>query len=225
MKYDKLEEIKNKNYKIVSLGHNCFPRTVLTRWGLKPDKSKGELSMPFDLATFETFEITKNIKTNFDCFFDNLEFKTPKSFFDKNHHWIKAPDCIEFVHEKNLTKNDRNKLIDIYKKRIENFNICIKDTTPILFVQLLGDCEDVENLYDTIKELRGENPFEFVVIDPFKITTTKKQHLHILQTPYPNDKYQAYWWSKAFYKSKEGQNFEKSIVDFCVEKLKLFKPK
>lgn len=222
MKYSRLKEIKNINYKIVSLGHNCFPRTVLTRWGLKPDKSQGELSLPFDLATFETFEITKNIKDNFKNFFENIEFKPSKSIFDRKQYWIKAPDCIEFVHEKNLTKNDKTKLIDTYKKRIENFNTYMKDPTPILFVQLLGDCQDIENLYNLLEGIRGRNPFEFVVIDPYNLTSTEKDHLHILKIPYPNSKYQSFWWSKAFYTSKEGNAFEKAIVDFCIEKIKFF---
>lgn len=222
MKYEKLKEIKNINYKIVSLGHNCFPRTVLTRWGLKPDKSEGELSMPFDLATFETFEITKNIENNFKNFFDNIEFKTSNSFLDKKQYWIKAPDCIEFVHEKNLDKNDKFKLIETYKKRIENFNICLNDPVSILFVQLLGDCQDIENLYTIVEKIRNGKPFEFVVIDPFSVTNSKKDHLHILKIPYPHEKYQANWWSKPFYTSKEGQKFEKAIADFCIEKIKLF---
>ena len=37
-------------YKIVSLGCNCFPRTIPTLWGLKPRKKQGEKGCPFDLS-------------------------------------------------------------------------------------------------------------------------------------------------------------------------------
>ncbi len=224
MKYDKLKEIKDIKYKVVSLGHNCLPRTVLTRWGVKPEKSEGELSMPFDLATFETFEITKQIKEDFATFFEDIEYKKPKSWFDRKQHWIKAPDCIEFVHEKNLTKNDKNKLIDIYTKRIDNFRNCIKSQTPILFVQLLGDCDDTLNLYTILKEKRGDLPFKFAVIDPFSITKQNELPLHILKTPYPDKKYQNLWWSKQYYTSVAGHLYEKEIADFCIEIIKTFKP-
>ncbi len=213
---------KKTNYKIVSLGHNCLPRTVLTRWGIKPDKLHGELTMPFDLATYETFEITNNIKDNFKDFFNNLQFKKTGLFFNTKQFWIKAPDLIEFVHEKNLGKNDKNKLVEIYKKRIENFKNQMEDPTPILFVQLLGDCQDINNLYEAISFLREDRPFKFVIIDPYDIVKINAPHFHILKLPYPNKKYQKNWWAKKYYKSKEGQLFEKTIVEFCTQQAKSF---
>ncbi len=223
MQYEKLKEIKDINYKVVSLGYNCLPRTVLTRWGVKPDKEKGEPTMPFDLATYETFEITKQIKEDFKSFFENIVFNKANVLFNKKQYWMKAPDCIEFVHEKNLTEKDKDKLVEVYSKRIENFRNCINSEFPILFVQLLGDCDDTKNLYETIKNIRGDKKFEFAVIDPFNITKEENTNLHILKNPYPNKMYQELWWSERLYGSKSGQLFEKKIADFCVEKIKLLK--
>lgn len=223
MQNEKNSEIKDIKYNVVSLGYNCFPRTLLTRWGLKPYKSQGELSMPFDLATYETFEITKNVENNFDNFFDNLEFFEPKLFFWRKKYWIKAPDCIKFVHEKNLNKNDKNRLIEIYTNRITNFNQCIENPAPILFVQLIGDCEDVNNLYDILKQKRGDKPFEFVVIDPDNTVKSCDENIKLLKIPYPSALYRKFWWSKKFYKSRKGSAFEKQIVDFCIDVIKKFK--
>ena len=35
-------ELSNYKYKVISLGNNCFPRTVCTRWGLKFPRVMGE---------------------------------------------------------------------------------------------------------------------------------------------------------------------------------------
>lgn len=219
MQYPKRKDIENLNYRIVSLGHNCFPRTVLTRWGLKPDRSEGELSMPFDLATFETFEITKNIQNDFENFFDNLEYREKPHFLKKEGYWIKAPDCIEFMHEKDLKKDEKQKLIDIYKKRIDNFRICLNDPIPIVFVQLLGDCDDTENLYDSLKKIRGDKPFSLVILDPQDSVKHSNPNISVLKLKYPSPDYKNNWWSQKYYTSKEGKLFEQKIADFCLEQI------
>lgn len=222
MQYEKVSEIKDIEYKIVSLGCNCIPRTILTRWGVKPLKSQGELSMPFDLATFETFEITKNIENNFEDFFENLEFIDNKLPFGRKSYWQKSPDCIRFVHEKKLTKNDKNKLIEIYQNRIKNFNECLESKTPILFVQLIGDCSDVNRLYEILLQKRAEKPFIFIVIDTENIVKNYNENIKLLKLNYPSKLYKNFWWSKIFYGSKQGKNFEREIVDFCIDNIKLF---
>lgn len=220
MHYKKTSEIKDIKYKVVSLGYNCFPRTVLTRWGVKPSKSQGELSMPFDLATYETFEITKNIENNFANFFENLEFYESKFFFWRKSYWQKSHDCIRFVHEKNLTKNDKGKLIEIYQNRIRNFNECLEYETPILFIQFLGDCSDINNLYEILVKKRAGKPFIFAVVDPEDIVKDYNPEIKLLKLPYPSEQYKEHWWSKELYKSKIGSDFEHKIVDFCIDNIK-----
>ena len=68
------------DYTIISLGLNCLPRTLLTRWGLKPSKKLGEPSMPFDLAVFDQLEVTHCIKTEFCDFFKGLKFERDATF-------------------------------------------------------------------------------------------------------------------------------------------------
>lgn len=48
------------SYHIVSLGCDCFCRTIPTLWGLKPRKNQGELGYPFDLSNNALPGILKN---------------------------------------------------------------------------------------------------------------------------------------------------------------------
>lgn len=188
--------------KIISLGQNCIPRTILTRHGIKPRKILGELTYPFDLAIFGTIEVTKCLKTNFEEFFFDLTFSK-----DKNC-WIKSPDCIEFVHD----STDKQKLISIYNRRIQNFKNEMKNPNPILFVQFLEQDEDVENLYNELLKLRENRPFELIIIDTQDIANFQKAH--ILKLPFPSQDYRNNWWKKEYYNSAEGKVFEKKICDF-----------
>ncbi len=206
--------VMNKNKtEIVPLGQNCMPRTILTRWGVKSSKIFGELTYPFDLAVFETREITNSIKDDFKEFFYNLNYREDRQI------WVKEPDCIEFVHDKIFKKKDKDKLIEKYLNRINNFRNIIENPNPILFVQILGDCSDIESLFENLKEKRQGKPFRFIVIDTQNITEPV-YGIDILKIPFPSEEYKNNWWKKKYYSTKEGIIFEKQIVDFCLKIIK-----
>ena len=200
---------KRRKVNIIPLGQNCMPRTILTRWKVKPSKIMGEVTYPFDLAVFGMPEITKSLKTDFYEFFDDLEYT--------GKYWIKAPNCIEFSHDKNLGIKDKEKLVSLYKKRIKNFWSAMFDDTPILFVQILGDDEDVYAQYAQLLRLRPNKPFKIALIDTQDIIKEeiKYDDICLLKLPYPKEDYKQNWWRKDYYNSKEGKRFEKQIADFC----------
>lgn len=205
--------MKKEEIKIIPLGQNCMPRTILTRWGIKPRKIFGELTYPFDLAVFGMKEITKCLRTDFSEFFDNLEY-TPNG-------WIKAPNCIYFSHDKHYKQNDKEKLIKLYTKRIKNFRAEIRESEDILFFQILGEDEDIENQYKAISKLRYKEAFKFAVVDTQNVAANiNLENLYILKLPFPSEEYKKFWWKKEFYNSKEGKKFERQIADFCLEVLK-----
>lgn len=217
-----LEKINNTDYEIISLGLNCLPRVILTRWGLKKTKDKGELSMPFDLAVFETFEVAKNLADDFEFFFENLQYTKEKKLFGKSY-WAKYPDLIKFIHEKSFKKSDKYKLLDMYNNRIKNFKDAIKKESPILFLQIIGDAQDVNKTYVELLKLRGSKPFKLVVIDTQNIVKDCYPEINVLKLPYPNKSYQKTWWKRKNYNSKQGIEFERQIIDFCIDKIEEFK--
>ncbi len=185
-----------------------MPRTILTRRGVKPSKIFGEPTYPFDLAVFGMPELTKTLKTEFSEIFHNLEYN--------GKYWIKAPNCIEFSHDKQFGKDDLYKLIDLYSKRIVNFQRAIKDTKPILFVQIPGDCEDVNAQYFQLLRMRQNRPFKMAVIDSEDVVKeVKYSDIRVLKLKYPLENYKENWWKKEYYASPDGEKFENQIADFC----------
>lgn len=199
-----------KKTEIIALGQNCMPRTILTRHGIKKRKILGEITYPFDIAVFETREITHSLKTDFAEFLYDLKFDPCKKI------WIKAPDCIEFVHETRYKSGDKEKLINKYTERIQNFKKAMLSPTPVVFVQILGDCSDIENLYMELKRLRADRSFRFAVVDTQNITEPV-EGVDILKLEFPSEEYKLNWWKKEFYSSAEGISFETKISDFVQE--------
>ena len=58
---------------IISLGSNCFVRSVLTRHGLIQDRRQGYLSCPFDLCHSYLKAIIHFVDTNFEDYFEDVE--------------------------------------------------------------------------------------------------------------------------------------------------------
>ena len=149
--------MKKAKTEIIPLGQNCIARTVLTRWKIKKRKIMGEKTYPFDLAVFGMPEITKTLKTDFSEFFDNLEYN--------GEYWLKSPNCIYFMHDKRYKEKDKEKLIALYQKRIDNFRKALCEAESILFVQVLGKDEDIKKQYLELKRLRENKPFKIAIID------------------------------------------------------------
>ena len=202
---------KNTPYSIVSLGPNCYPRTVLTRCQLIKQKSCGRLTMPFDFAYCHDAKfVTEFLNNDFADFFKDLHYSEFCKSFDSG-------EKINFSHEGYLAENQKEKLIKIYEKRINNFRNEMKKEEPILFLQILKDeevGEDCKNTYETLKRMCGKRKFAYVVIDcvdlvqphrvPFEIYLTK-MHLPSKNTDI---------FAHEFYNSDFGKNFEKKIDNF-----------
>lgn len=201
---------KTSSYNIVSLGPSCYPKTILTRWKLKKTKAVGELTLPFDLAwVHEARFITQFIENDFSDFFKDLRYiKEIKSWDNFG--------MVNFSHETNFGPEDRDLLVEKYSKRINNFKDIISNKKPILFVQFLknsGVGEDVENLYRVLNNIRGNKPFELLVIDAKNIVNTENKDINILKVQL--DEQDPNLYDPAFYRSEEGLAFEKNIIDEC----------
>ena len=206
--------MEEKKYEIVSLGCYCISRTILTRQNLKPTKAQGELSCPFDLVIHPVKRITHYINNDFEGYLDDLYFeKYTRCWLDfrKKGIWKKT-DNTEFFHDKDCNINDKDKLTERISGRIENFRKIIKDYKPIIFVQALKKEEDIENLYEVLKSIRGNKPFKLVILDFNDVVTKEYKNVSVLKIPFPSKKYGKYWDRKKYYESKEGKLFEETVA-------------
>lgn len=145
----------------ISLGTNCFNRFALTKFYLKAERKKGELSCPFDLCTTPPETIVKLLQNNFSDFFDDI-VKQDASQWAK---FINTKYSMYFPHDENLTLEQFK---ERYKKRIENFYQISKEKSMKKYVyscdMSVFDVEGLNKLYKLISELRKDKPFEFHVL-------------------------------------------------------------
>ena len=74
---------KTAPYTIISLGPNCYPRTVLTRKGLMKRKKQGQKSYPFDLAWYHSAKyVTEFLLNDFENFFTDLRYSYVSTSWD-----------------------------------------------------------------------------------------------------------------------------------------------
>lgn len=202
---------KNTPYSIVSLGPNCYPRTVLTRMKLIKQKSCGRQTMPFDFAYYhEAKFVTEFLNNDFTDFFKDLHYSEFCKSFDNGNK-------INFSHESYLSQNQKNKLIKIYEKRITAFRNEMKKEEPILFLQILKDeevGEDCKNTYETLKKICGKRKFAYVVIDCINLVQPHKVPFEIYLTKMHLPQKDTDIFAPEFYNSDFGKNFEKKIANF-----------
>lgn len=202
---------KSSPYTLISLGPNCYPKTVLTRTGLMKRKRQGQPTLPFDLAWYHSAKyITEFLNTNFDKFLVDLHYSEYSGSWDNGTK-------INFSHEAYIGPTEKHRLIQVYRQRIKNFRKEMKNNKPILFMQVLKDSEvgeDCLNTYKALQMLCKERQFVYVVIDCIQVTRKLKlpEEIYLLELPFPKE--EANVFAKEFYESPQGAQFEQDIADF-----------
>lgn len=150
-------EFKNQPFKIVSLGRDCLPRVLMTAIKIKPRKIYGEKTCPFDLCINNNFNrIAELIQNDFFDFFDGLK--------SVNGEW--SNNDFIFIHDKNLSYKNFEKR---YKNRINNFLELLESDKKLYFIysnftENLPNTQDMNKLFDVIKEKRNNKPFQVIFL-------------------------------------------------------------
>ena len=167
--------MKKNDYEIVTLGFNCQPRGELTAWKLIPTKSKGRLSLPFDLALHSANLVVKQIKEDFKNYLKNMRYGYQSG---NRHYWTNFNDSVIYYHDFHDKPNFHKKIIDRYQKRIENFRNLSKNQP---FVFFLVNCQpdvtttkDINEMYEALKEYRQGKPFRLLVWDTYERISVKE---------------------------------------------------
>ena len=204
----------NYQYKLVSLGSHCLPRTIPTRWGLKYPKSMGELSHPFDLSVHLYETICQVINNDFE------DYLNP-SFLqhDINKIPVHTKYDVYFNHERgdDFVENNYLKLIEKYRARINNFYKDIA-SSPILFLYVNHKKENIfpSKLAQIVQNKFADVHHKFLYINTGQPNfDTQKgvlpKNMIAKHIPYPDGEY--IWHHHQYYISKAGKHFELAIVN------------
>lgn len=200
---------KNDNYKIISLGSNCFPRRILTENGLKPSKEEGELSLPFDLCVTPIASLIEILQTNFEYYLKEFKYNN-----DLNA-WFNKKYGIYYNHDTDCSIDEKNKLIERFSKRINNFRKVTNEAQYIYFT-IASDCKfnqtDINTLYNVLSEIKDKNSFTLVIFDFFNSNLKQTEGIEIISIPHPYHNFTEAWWNDRYRYSEEGKLFEEAVI-------------
>ena len=201
------------DYEIISLGWNCQPRTYLTKNELIPDKKHGRKSMAFDLTIHHTKSLIEVLKSNFADYFENIEYGFYAPF--GLNYWQNKKYDIVFNHDSAFKENDFDKLKERYKSRIENFKEILNTDEYLFFVHNLDESsgiDEINELYQVLKSLRGEKPFKLIIWSTFKNLENDLENVSIYSNLHPFDDFAD--WFKPECQTMATKEWEKSLCNF-----------
>lgn len=216
-------ENKYANNYFISLGENCFNRTVLTRHHLKSKREQGEKSYPFDLCVCSFSSMKQLIENDFADYFNDLVWN------DKDQLWINSKYDIRYNHDQDCARNNKEKLVERYQRRINNFREIMRDGHEHVFVfsSIRKDVsfEEICRLQKFLqKNCSGKIKFIYINIGKEDLNYKYESeqcsvfYKHI-PNPYPN--YWGEWYKYEYFNSDKGIKFEKAFIEFvenCLNK-------
>ena len=207
------KRLMGSRVKVVSLGFNCLPRTVLTRWGVKPSRLEGELTYPFDLAVHPTDVVGNLLCSDFDKYLESSALEVV------NGVPVNRGVGVTFNHETGIRfiENNFQLLLEKYRSRVDNFRgLSAQDS--VLFVHHLKKGGSVEGLVEALHGFRGDlaKKDALLIINsdaapfaPEMLTSNFEMRVELLHSPVP---YQGYvWHMEEHYSSSSGMEFELAI--------------
>ncbi len=219
--------LKYRGTEFTSLGEQCLPRALTSRWGFKATKAMGELSVPFDLAVHRTESVVRLLESDFAGYLDGLEYnETSKRVRNVN-------TGVMFNHERGeeFGADDCQLIRDIYARRIQNFRTIIDQPMPMVFVWCNGKGRPgimpaLTRLAAKIAKMRDGKPTALVAYQLFPHGTPRPDFQDI-STPelpvmhvYRNYPYEGYVWHEPWHCfSPEGFAFEKALATSTDEAL------
>lgn len=217
--YD-LRKKYGRQFKIVSLGWSCLPRTLATFTMLKAGKKAGEKSMPFDLAGNPPKSVAHFLHTDFSDYFSD------KWLFDKaNNWWMNDPATgVFYAHDMDCKENELEKIVARYRARIENFREALHFPGPVLFIMHKAThlrhvplnhnaAEDFEEVAREIKRIRGDKPFKILCFAcDHNEPATHIEGAEFIRLLWPDARY---IWHLEERHTPEGVRFEMAFGEHC----------
>lgn len=206
------------SYRLVSLGCDCFSRSIPTWWGIKPRKNQGELGYPFDLSRHNLRSVVSALRNDFKTYFDHLVFD------EKLDIWLSDHNNIVYCHEPDCHANDKDTIINRFSGRINNLRTVLhSDQKPAIFIcryspdmaptDINETYELYNELYKILEDCRKERPFKLLLVDTFGILEEKylTPKINFLSCPWLKQPY--VWHYDECRYSKQGLKFEQIFIN------------
>ncbi|MBS1017300.1 tetratricopeptide repeat protein [Acetobacter persici] len=214
--------LKEWNVSVTSIGQNCLPYLLLSRWGLMTGREDVSARTPFDLGGFRKDTVAEAIANDF------ATYKNPSNYISTTF-WggpmvVNKVTDVGFVHERGLFWISEN--FKHFHQRmsllIENWDHLKSKESSIFVFCLCGECNIQETLTIIYKKLLKNNSRIFV-LNVLKqdvseiIKDLNLPNIDYLHLPYPD----GYVWTDPTAQiSNEGTIFEYTVAEAILQSAK-----
>lgn len=214
--------LKDWNVTVTSIGQNCLPYLLLSRWGFMAGREDVSMRTPFDLGGFRNDTVAEAIANDFASYKDPSNYVS--STFWGGPMIINKITNIGFVHERGLFWISEN-----FKHFHERMSLLIKNwdhlkskKSSIFVFCLCGECNIQETLTIIHEKLLNNNSRLFVLnVLKHDISQNIKdlnlEKIDYLHLPYP-DGY--VWTDQTAQISNKGTDFEYAIAEGILQSAK-----
>ena len=210
---------------LVSIGCDCLPRNLPSKWGFKRPRRLAEKSMPFDLAIHPLPAVTALLGSGLADYTDGAFAR----FDEKLNYPIHARHGIHWNHEtgRAWAEDDFASLKALYDRRTRNFFDSLNDgRTTILFLRSTDTITEakIDALVAAQTALQAGAANRLVTlavftgtVDPaLALSETPREvpagrgSMHLCHIPVPDAKF--VWWMPESYATDAGLAFELAIM-------------
>jgi hypothetical protein len=220
--------VEGTPFSVVSLGGDCLSRSVPTKWGIKPPRMLGELTMPFDLSVHPPAAVAAILESDFRDY-----LQTERLSFDPSVDLcVDRGRGILWNHEvgSDWAEDGFRALKETYARRIANFRGALTDGRPTVLVLYFSAAFDdaavrlVNRIARAVNRLAtnriaiaciwSSDRFEIDrLARPTHVAWVEQTAVMFFSVPLP------FWWYEwpkhEHFTRPEGMVFEQTIVD-CV---------
>ena len=209
------------DWKFVSLGEDCFSRSLTTRWGFKRSAALGEKSRPFDLAVHPPAALRSLIESDFEGYLESENL----TYNEKVNYCFNKKYGIGFNHEvgKEYADDDFRKLKEVYSKRLERFRDDLRQAAKTCFVLHLENpgerkWSDAKCLIDALLQKVRSEDMVLICISTFKYgepiniagrSEFERDGVYFIEENYPLERYVWHVTNR----TDEGKVFERRVAD------------
>ncbi|MCJ2094465.1 papain-like cysteine peptidase [Methylobacterium sp. J-072] len=130
--FDNISNDRLQSINIISLGSDCLPKTLITKWGLRKSRLLGEKTLPFDLVYATPNATAKILADDFAGLLDPEKIVIHEGL---NVPWIPSRRfCFNHEGADEFRINNYAALISRYEERIRRFKKMLSNGKPTIFL-------------------------------------------------------------------------------------------
>lgn len=207
--------------KIVSIGQNCLPYSLTTRWGFNLGSGEDDTLTIFDFGGFPDATSTEFIRTKFSPIYDENEFCIETKPNGRKVAKLRTLPIL-FNHEAGNYWLDENfvKLRSRLFLQIQNLNKLLEFECKLFVFSIVGPC-DLRKIILDFQELLDKGSSRLLILNTTQNEYSVPEYSNItyMHIPYPKN----YLWNvPTSYASDEGYKFESQIAQAVKKELEAF---